>query len=99
MYAPSANRSAAATFEAIPGWHSARPLLQDRALVPGPGAGYPSPISIGVKVVAEISPAARKAAILGPLSASSWLAWSWFRRCQAPVERGHAVLKRPVPLS
>src|SRR5580700_1800449 len=58
----------AATFDAVPGWHLA--LDYKIALVIAQAAGYAISKLIGVKVISEISPARRGAAILALIGAS-----------------------------
>jgi hypothetical protein len=71
----------AATYDAVPGWH----LVLDYkiALVLAQVAGYALSKLIGVKVISEIAPARRGAAILG-LIAVSWLALVAFALIPAP---------------
>ena len=71
----------AATFEAVPGWHFA--LDYKVALVIAQVAGYAISKLIGVKVISEIDPARRGAAILG-LIATSWVALIGFAIVPAP---------------
>lgn len=72
---------AAATFEAVPGWTFA--LDYKIALVIAQAAGYALSKLIGVKVISEISPARRGAAILALIGAS-WLALIAFALIPAP---------------
>jgi hypothetical protein len=71
----------AATFEAVPGWHFA--LDYKIALVIAQVAGYALSKVIGVKVISEIDPARRGAAILG-LIAIAWVALLGFAVIPAP---------------
>jgi hypothetical protein len=71
----------AATFEAVPGWHFA--LDYKIALVLAQVAGYALSKLIGVKVIAEMGPARRGAAILSLIGAS-WLALVAFALVPAP---------------
>jgi hypothetical protein len=71
----------AATFEAVPGWRFA--LDYKIALVLAQVAGYALSKFIGVKVVSEIDPRHRSAAILG-LIGLSWLALIAFAFIPAP---------------
>src|SRR6201996_2255824 len=71
----------AATFEGVPGWHF--PLDYKIALVLAQVAGYALSKFIGVKVVSEIDPRRRAAAILG-LIGISWLALVGFALLPAP---------------
>lgn len=71
----------AATFEAIPGWHFA--LDYKIALVLAQVAGYALAKLAGVKVVSEMAPARRGAAILC-LIGVSWLALVGFALIPAP---------------
>ena len=71
----------AATYAAVPGWHFA--LDYKIALVLAQVAGYFLSKLIGVKVISEISPARRGAAILG-LIAIAWLALVAFAVIPAP---------------
>src|ERR1700677_3859368 len=71
----------AATFDVVPGWHFA--LDYKIALVLAQAAGYALSKLIGVKVISEISPARRGAAILGLIGAS-WLALIGFALLPAP---------------
>jgi hypothetical protein len=71
----------AATYEAVPGWHFA--LDYKIALVLAQVAGYALSKLIGVKVISEIAPARRGAAILG-LIGVSWLALVAFALIPAP---------------
>ena len=71
----------AATFEAVPGWHFA--LDYKIALVLAQVAGYALSKMIGVKVISEIAPARRGAAILA-LIGLSWLALVGFALIPAP---------------
>lgn len=71
----------AATFDAVPGWTF---LLDYKiALVLAQVAGYALSKMIGVKVISEISPMRRAAAILGLIGAS-WLALIAFALIPAP---------------
>jgi hypothetical protein len=71
----------AATFDVVPGWHF---LLDYKiALVLAQAAGYALSKMIGVKVISEIEPARRGAAILG-LIGTSWLALVAFALVPAP---------------
>jgi len=71
----------AATYDAVPGWHF---LLDYKiALVLAQVAGYALSKLIGVKVISEIAPAQRGAAILG-LIGVSWLALVAFALIPAP---------------
>ena len=72
---------AAATFEAVPGWHFA--LDFKVALVLAQVFGYALSKLIGVKFVSEISPAGRAAAILA-LIGMAWLALVAFAVLPAP---------------
>lgn len=71
----------AATFEHVPGWHLA--LDYKIALIIAQVAGYALSKFIGVKVVSEIRPGQRAAAILG-LIGISWLALIGFALIPAP---------------
>jgi hypothetical protein len=71
----------AATFEAVPGWHFA--LDYKIALVLAQVAGYALSKLIGVKVISEIAPVRRGAAILG-LIGVAWLALVAFALIPAP---------------
>ncbi len=71
----------AATYDAVPGWHFA--LDYKIALVLAQVAGYAISKLIGVKVISEIAPARRGAAILG-LIVVSWLALVAFALIPAP---------------
>jgi len=71
----------AATYDAAPGWHFA--LDYKIALVLAQVAGYALSKLIGVKVISEIDPARRGAAILG-LIGVSWLALVAFALIPAP---------------
>ena len=71
----------AATFDAVPGWHFA--LDYKIALVLAQVAGYAFSKMIGVKVISEMDPARRGAAILG-LIGVSWLALVAFALIPAP---------------
>ena len=71
----------AATYDAVPGWHFA--LDYKIALVLAQVAGYALSKLIGVKVISEIAPARRAAAILG-LIGVSWLALVAFALIPAP---------------
>ena len=71
----------AATFEAVPGWHFA--LDYKIALVIAQAVGYALSKLIGVKVIAEISPARRGVAMLALIGAS-WLALIAFALVPAP---------------
>ena len=71
----------AATFDVVPGWHFV--LDYKIALVLAQVAGYALSKLIGVKVVSEIDPARRGAAILG-LIGTSWLALVAFALVPAP---------------
>jgi len=71
----------AATFDAVPGWHFA--LDYKIALVIAQAAGYAISKLIGVKVISEISPARRGAAILALIGAA-WLALIAFALLPAP---------------
>ena len=71
----------AATYEAVPGWHFA--LDYKIALVLAQVAGYALSKLIGVKVISEIAPVRRGAAILG-LIGVSWLALVAFALIPAP---------------
>ena len=71
----------AATYDAVPGWHFA--LDYKIALVLAQVAGYALSKLIGVKVISEIAPARRGAAILG-LIGVSWLALVAFAVIPAP---------------
>jgi hypothetical protein len=71
----------AATFEAVPGWTFT--LDYKIALVLAQVAGYALSKLIGIKVVSELSPARRGAAILG-LIGVSWLALVAFAVIPAP---------------
>ncbi|MDR3511702.1 MAG: DUF5690 family protein [Caulobacteraceae bacterium] len=72
---------AAATFDAVPGWH----LVLDYkiALVLAQAAGYALSKMIGVKVISELAPARRGSAILG-LIGVSWIALVGFATIPAP---------------
>lgn len=72
---------AAATFDAVPGWHGA--FDYKIALVLAQVAGYALSKFIGVKVVSEIEPRRRAAAIVG-LIAAAWLALIGFALIPAP---------------
>ncbi len=72
---------AAATYQDVPGWHFA--LDYKIALVLAQVAGYALSKLIGVKVISEIAPARRGAAILG-LIGVSWLALVAFALIPAP---------------
>ena len=72
---------AAATFEAVPGWSFV--LDYKIALVIAQAAGYALSKLIGVKVISEIDPARRGAAILALIGAS-WLALIAFALIPAP---------------
>ena len=72
---------AAATFEAVPGWHFA--LDFKVALVLAQVFGYALSKLIGVKFVSEISPAGRATAILA-LIGMAWLALVAFAVLPAP---------------
>ncbi len=71
----------AATFEAVPGWSFV--LDYKIALVIAQAVGYALSKLIGVKVIAEISPARRGAAILALIGAA-WLALIAFALVPAP---------------
>ncbi len=71
----------AATFEAVPGWHFA--LDYKIALVLAQVVGYALSKLIGVKLISEISPARRGAAILALIGAA-WLAMVAFAVVPAP---------------
>jgi hypothetical protein len=71
----------AATFEQVPGWHHA--LDYKIALIMAQVAGYALSKFIGVKVVSEIRPSHRAAAIIG-LIGISWLALVGFAIVPAP---------------
>ena len=71
----------AATFESVPGWHF--PIDYKIALVLAQVVGYALSKFIGVKVVSEIEPRHRAAAILG-LIGISWLALIAFAFVPAP---------------
>ena len=71
----------AATFEGVAGWHFA--LDYKIALVLAQVAGYALSKVVGVKVVSELAPARRGAAILG-LIGVSWLALVAFALIPAP---------------
>jgi hypothetical protein len=71
----------AATYQAVPGWHFV--LDYKIALVLAQVAGYAMSKLIGVKVISEIAPARRGAAILG-LIGVSWLALVAFALIPAP---------------
>lgn len=71
----------AATFDAVPGWTFV--LDYKIALVLAQVAGYALSKMIGVKVISEIEPARRGAAILG-LIAAGWLALVAFAVIPAP---------------
>jgi Family of unknown function (DUF5690) len=71
----------AATYDAVPGWHFV--LDYKIALVLAQVAGYAISKLVGVKVIAEIAPARRGAAILG-LIGVSWLALVAFALIPAP---------------
>jgi hypothetical protein len=71
----------AATFDAVPGWHFV--LDYKIALVLAQVAGYAISKLIGVKVISELSPARRGAAIL-LLIGASWLALIAFALIPAP---------------
>jgi len=71
----------AATFENVPGWHFA--LDYKIALIVAQVAGYALSKFIGVKVISEIDPRHRAAAILA-LIATSWLALIAFALVPAP---------------
>jgi hypothetical protein len=71
----------AATFDAVPGWHFA--LDYKIALVLAQVAGYAISKLIGVKVISELSPARRGAAIL-LLIGAAWLALIGFAVIPAP---------------
>src|ERR1700761_6876690 len=71
----------AATFEGVPGWHFA--IDYKIALVLAQVAGYALSKFIGVKVISEIEPRHRAAAILG-LIGMSWLALIAFAFVPAP---------------
>ena len=72
---------AAATFEAVPGWHFV--LDYKIALVLAQVAGYAISKLIGVRVISEIAPARRGLAILG-LIGMSWIALVGFALIPAP---------------
>ena len=84
----------AATFEAVPGWHFA--LDYKVALVIAQVAGYALSKLIGVKVISEIDPARRGAAILG-LIAVAWVALIGFALVPAPWNVG-ALFLNGLPL-
>jgi len=71
----------AATFEGVPGWHSA--LDYKIALIVAQVAGYALSKFIGVKVISEIQPRRRTAALLG-LIGIAWLALIAFALIPAP---------------
>ena len=71
----------AATFDAVPGWHLA--LDYKIALVIAQVAGYALSKLIGVKVIAEMRPQHRAAAILSLIGAS-WIALVLFALTPAP---------------
>lgn len=71
----------AATFDDVPGWHLA--LNYKIALIVAQVAGYALSKFIGIKVISEIHPRYRGAAILG-LIAVSWLALVGFALIPAP---------------
>ncbi|WP_197274291.1 DUF5690 family protein [Novosphingobium sp. AAP93] len=71
----------AATFDDVPGWHLA--LNYKIALIVAQVAGYALSKFIGIKVISEIHPRYRAAAILG-LIAVSWLALVGFALIPAP---------------
>ncbi len=71
----------AATFDAVPGWHFV--LDYKIALVLAQVAGYAISKLIGVKVISELSPARRGAAIL-LLIGASWIALLGFAVVPAP---------------
>jgi hypothetical protein len=71
----------AATYQTVPGWHFV--LDYKIALVLAQVAGYALSKLIGVKVISEITPARRGAAILG-LIGVSWLALVAFAMTPAP---------------
>jgi hypothetical protein len=71
----------AATFDAVPGWHLA--LDYKIALVIAQVAGYALSKLIGVKVIAEMRPERRAAAIL-ILIGASWIALVLFALTPAP---------------
>ena len=71
----------AATFEAVPGWHFA--LDYKIALIVAQVAGYALSKFIGVKVLSEIQPGRRAAALLG-LIGVAWLALIAFAVIPAP---------------
>ena len=72
---------AAATFEGVPGWHFA--LDYKIALIVAQVAGYALSKFIGVKVISEIQPRQRIAALLG-LIGIAWLALIAFALIPAP---------------
>ncbi|KUR74115.1 hypothetical protein AQZ49_19470 [Novosphingobium sp. FSW06-99] len=71
----------AATFENVPGWHFA--LDYKIALIVAQVAGYALSKFVGIKVVSEIQPRHRAAAILG-LIGVAWLALLGFALIPAP---------------
>ena len=71
----------AATFDVVPGWHFA--LDYKIALVIAQAVGYALSKLIGVKVISEIEPARRSAAIVGLIGAA-WLALIAFALVPAP---------------
>ncbi|PNB52649.1 hypothetical protein C1X77_27345, partial [Pseudomonas sp. GW531-E2] len=71
----------AATFELVPGWHWV--LDYKIALIVAQVAGYALSKFIGIKVVSEIAPRHRAAAILA-LIGLSWLALVAFAIIPAP---------------
>jgi hypothetical protein len=71
----------AATFDDVPGWHLA--LNYKIALIVAQVAGYALSKFIGIKVISEIHPRYRAAAILG-LIGVSWLALVGFAMIPAP---------------
>jgi len=84
----------AATFELVPGWHWV--LDYKIALIVAQVAGYALSKFIGVKVVSEIAPRHRAAAILG-LIGLSWLALVAFAVIPAPWNVA-ALFLNGVPL-
>lgn len=71
----------AATFENVPGWHFA--LDYKIALIVAQVAGYALSKFVGIKVVSEIQPRHRAAAILGMIGVA-WLALLGFALIPAP---------------
>jgi hypothetical protein len=85
---------AAATFGAVEGWHFA--IDYKIALVLAQVVGYAASKMIGVKVISEITPERRGAAILG-LIGLSWLALVAFALVPAPWNVG-ALFLNGLPL-